>query len=100
MPRAGRDGGRESELSLVECLVCFRYHIFYALHILSHLSIPHRRISRGKRKMEEPKVAWRLNLGSLENENTKLRCEKVQKGTWYCKGGDESVLKVFILWKH
>lgn len=81
MPRPGRGGGKESERSLVECLVCFRYHMFYALHILSHL--PHRSISRGKRKIEESQVAWRLNLGSLENENTKLGYVEVQNKMWY-----------------
>lgn len=50
--------------------------------------------------MEEPKVVWRLGLGSLENENRKPRCEEVQKKSWYCEGGDESVLKAFILRKH
>lgn len=84
MPRPGRGGGKESKRSLVECLVCFRYHMFYALYILSHL--PHRRILRGKRKIEESQVAWRLNSGSLENENTKLICVEVQNGIWNCKG--------------
>ena len=44
MPRPGRGGGKESQWSLVECLVRFRYHMFYVLDILSHL--PHKRISR------------------------------------------------------
>lgn len=67
-------------------------------HILSHS--PHGRISWGKRKMEEPKVVWRLGLGSLENENRKSRCEEVQKKGWFCEGGDEPIWKAFILRKH
>lgn len=62
MPRSGRESGRGSELSLVECLACSRYDIFYALHILSHLS--HRRIFRRKRKRIEDCTweAWRVRL--------------------------------------
>lgn len=33
MPKSGREGGRECELSLVECLACFMYDLFYDLHI-------------------------------------------------------------------
>lgn len=48
MPKSGREGGRECELSLVECLACFMYDLFYDLHILSHL--PHRKYSGGREK--------------------------------------------------
>ena len=50
--------------------------------------------------MEELKAVWRLHLGSLENMNIKLRCEEVQEKTWCCGGGDRSVLKLFVSWKH
>lgn len=79
----------------ITCWVPSMFHVWPILWFTYSVSFTSQKIFRGERKRDEPKMVWRLNLGSLKNEITKFRCEETPKGAWYCEEG----LIVFILWK-